>query len=209
MIAATTFDLSSGALCLDFTNTLEGRLDPVPSERLSNYHDLVGFGLQAGLFSEAEAEHLHALATRRPFEAAGVHASALALREAIFRIMAAIADGERPDPDELASLQDAVSEAFQHGRLIPSDDGFSWDWDERPPSLDRVLWPVAYSALDLLTNGELDRLRKCAADDCAWLFFDTSRNRSRKWCDMKTCGNRAKVARFRERHEHDHEGNDA
>jgi predicted RNA-binding Zn ribbon-like protein len=45
----------------------------------------------------------------------------------------------------------------------------------------------------------LERVRECANHDCGWLFLDLSRNRSRKWCDMSSCGNRAKVRRFRER----------
>lgn len=204
-----TFDLSSGALCLDFANTLGDRLEPVPDERLGSFQDLVAFGRQAGLISDDEAGQLLEMAARRPFEAAGAHAAALALREEIFRVTAALADGVQPDPDDVASLQTAISEALRNGRLVPGEEGFTWSWDGSPLTLDRLRWPVAYSALELLTHGDLDRLRKCAADDCDWLFIDTSRNRSRKWCDMKTCGNRAKVARFRERHEHGHEGNDA
>jgi len=47
--------------------------------------------------------------------------------------------------------------------------------------------------VDLLTSDRLSAVRECAADDCAWLFLDESRNRSRRWCDMKVCGNRQKA----------------
>ncbi|MCL4370559.1 MAG: CGNR zinc finger domain-containing protein [Chloroflexi bacterium] len=58
-----------------------------------------------------------------------------------------------------------------------------------------MLWPVARSAGELLTSSELGRVRKCAGYPCGRLFLDTSRNQSRRWCDMKSCGNLAKARR--------------
>jgi predicted RNA-binding Zn ribbon-like protein len=73
-----------------------------------------------------------------------------------------------------------------------------WRWAgdaESEPALDRVLWPVARSAAELLTSDDLAAVRECAAPDCRWLFLDRSRNRSRRWCAMATCGNRSKARR--------------
>src|ERR671930_579256 len=68
--------------------------------------------------------------------------------------------------------------------------GFAWVADD-------VLAPVVWSAAELLTSGPLERVRECPGDDtCGWLFLDTSRNGSRRWCDMRTCGNRAKARRY-------------
>lgn len=58
-----------------------------------------------------------------------------------------------------------------------------------------MLWPVARSAAELLTSPDAQRVRECALRSCSWLFVDRSRNRRRRWCDMKTCGNRAKARR--------------
>ncbi len=66
-------------------------------------------------------------------------------------------------------------------------------------ALGRAMWPLARSAVELLTSPALERLKLCEADDCGWLFVDASRNRSRRWCDMSGCGNLAKVRRFRAR----------
>ena len=62
-----------------------------------------------------------------------------------------------------------------------------------------VLWPIVQSAADLLTTESLDRVRLCKAEDCGCLFVDASKNRSRRWCAMSDCGNRAKVRRHRQR----------
>jgi predicted RNA-binding Zn ribbon-like protein len=62
--------------------------------------------------------------------------------------------------------------------------------------LDRMLWPVARSAADTLTSGDLKRVRRCARQGCDWLFVDTSKNRSRRWCSMSMCGSRVKAGRY-------------
>jgi predicted RNA-binding Zn ribbon-like protein len=80
-----------------------------------------------------------------------------------------------------------------------SGSGFTWDWPETD-ELARPLWPIARAASDVLTN-DADRglLRECADGTCAWLFLDHTKNHSRRWCDMATCGSRNKVREFRER----------
>jgi predicted RNA-binding Zn ribbon-like protein len=193
------FSLDAGDLSLDFANTLDGRRDPQPHERLPDYASLLGFARQSGLLDDASIHRLASLAAQRPHEARAVHADALVLREAIFRIAFALANDGAPDRDDLHVVERAVAEALSHGGLIRSGDGFDWSWGAGGPELERPIWPVAYAAFTLLTREDLTRLRVCAAADCDWLFFDTSRNRSRKWCDMTTCGNRAKVARYRGR----------
>jgi len=65
--------------------------------------------------------------------------------------------------------------------------------------LSSVLWPVARAAADLLLSDEISHLRMCGADDCAWLFLDKTKNQRRRWCDMKTCGNRVKARRHYQR----------
>jgi predicted RNA-binding Zn ribbon-like protein len=60
-----------------------------------------------------------------------------------------------------------------------------------------LLIPVIESAADALVNGELERVRRCADPRCSRVFFDGSRNGKRRWCEMATCGNRAKAARHR------------
>lgn len=188
-------------LALDFANTLDGRRDPVPSEGLASYGDLVEFTRQSVAISNETADGLIDLGGRRPLDAAATLAKAIALRETIFRVMEAVIAERDPDPVDLAALNATLAEALPHGRLVRADGGFTWRWQEVPGALDQVLWPVALSALEILTGGELGRLRECAADDCGWLFIDTTRNHSRIWCSMKSCGNRAKVARYRTRHD--------
>jgi len=73
---------------------------------------------------------------------------------------------------------------------------FVWAWRRSPrPDLNRVLWLVVWTAAELLTSSEIERIRRCAGSGCAWLFIDRSKNQTRRWCDMSVCGNRIKARR--------------
>ncbi len=197
--AASTFDLSGGRLCLDFANTLSKRLTSHPRELLASYGDLVAWSRQAGLVTEREAGVLIREAKRRRADAAAVLERGVALREAIYRIFSAVA-GECPaGRGDLATLNAALAEVLPLLGIVPKGDGFGWGWTGDGQRLDRMLWPVTRSAADLLTSAERAAVRECDAQTCAWLFMDRSRNRSRRWCDMKACGNRAKARRHYER----------
>ncbi len=193
------FDLSGGRLCLDFVNTVSNSRAH-PKERLNSYLDLVSWGRQAGVLSEREAKHLGLAAKRRPAEAAGVLAEATRFREALFRIFQAGAEDRPPDTGDLEVLNAALRAAHGHLRLEVGASGIEWGWVDGADALDRMLWPAARSAVDLLTSPDRHRVHLCESPTCDWLFIDTSRNHSRRWCDMKGCGNRAKARRYYERH---------
>ena len=204
--AASTFDLSGGRLCLDFANTLSKRLTSHPRELLVSYGDLVAWSRQAGVVTGPEAQGLIRKARRRPADAGAVLERAIALREAIYRIFSAVA-AERPAARaDLATVNAALAEASALLGIVPKGDGFAWEWTTNEKNLDRMLWPVTRSAADLLTSTERAAVRECEAETCAWLFMDRSRNRSRRWCDMKACGNRAKARRYYERKRGIHKG---
>ena len=187
--------LLGGRLCLDFANTVDERTGEHPQEWLTSYADLVAWSEHAGIVTESEAHHLRDLGARHPTAASAVLEQAIVLREAIYRIFCATADERPPEADDVATLNDALSEALSRLRVTLTVDGFNWQWALSRDALDRMLWPVTRSAAELLTSGELSRVRMCAGDDCGWLFFDTSKNRSRRWCSMEDCGNRAKARR--------------
>ena len=193
--AAPRFEFSGGTLALDFTNTVDNR--PVESRKdlLRDYADLVAWGAQAGVVTRAEGRTLEAALGRRRPEAARVMARAVALREALYRAFSALAAGRQVDGADLSLIEGELRVAGAHARLAREGARFAWGWDTGPGALDRMIWPVARDAAELLLSGRLPRLRECGADDCGWLFLDESKNRSRVWCNMRVCGNRAKAKR--------------
>jgi predicted RNA-binding Zn ribbon-like protein len=192
---AGTLDLLGGRTSLEFANTVDWHASDEPIEYLTSYEALVAWGQHVGILDGRQAERLLAEARRRPAEADAVHGRAVALREAIYRIFAAISAGLAAEDDDLALLNAELARAMAHEQIVPSGEGYTWDWVEEEDALDCVLWPVVRDAADLLTSEDLARVGQCADDRCGWLFFDTSRNRSRRWCSMEDCGNRAKARR--------------
>jgi predicted RNA-binding Zn ribbon-like protein len=196
-----TFDLSGGRLCLDFANTLGGKRESQPVERLSSYGDLVAFGYQAGILSARRARALIAQAESHPKMAAQVLRRARELREAIYQIWIAQLRNARPAERSMNVLNSALREALVHQRLVREGERLVLSWSDED-SLDSLLWPVAKSAADLLTSDEAALVRQCeefSESECAWLFIDETRNRSRRWCSMASCGNRAKARRHYQR----------
>jgi len=193
---AETFDLDAGALSLDFANTVEWHASDQPDEYLNSYADLIAWAEAAEIVSEDRADQLRQLAEKRPEEAGVVFDRAIQLRETIYRIFADYSGQGGFHADDLALLNEALSESMSHLQVAASAEGFAWGWVDSRPRLDEVLWPVVRSAAELLTSERLDRVSECADDrGCGYLFIDTSRNRSRRWCSMESCGNRAKAQR--------------
>src|SRR5262245_31944333 len=195
--APYAFDLSGGRLALDFANTVSNRGSDAPEDHLRAYADFAAWAGQAGAAAASVARELTRRASAHPAAAREALARAVALREALYRMFAAAAARRKPRPADLALLNEWLPAAFARARLSPADGGFALAVDAAGDDLLSPLAPVVKSAVDLLTSPDLDRVRTCAADTCEWLFIDTTKNRTRRWCDMKVCGNRAKVRRFR------------
>jgi predicted RNA-binding Zn ribbon-like protein len=202
------YEFSGGRLCLDFVNTVSGDRAGQPKERVAAYADLVGWARQAEIVDDAGARRLLAEARRRPDDAEAVKREALALREALYRIFTAIADGGEAPADDLALLSSHLARALAHRRLVRGGGPAccALAWSDPPGALDAPLWRVAASAAELLTSGpDLARVRVCGLHDtheCSWVFMDNTRARTRRWCSMKDCGNKAKARRHYERARH-------
>jgi predicted RNA-binding Zn ribbon-like protein len=208
---AARMNLVGGRLCLDFVNTVggwnpdpaRGKNDPFAAvaraDKLNDYFDLLAWSLHTGLLGANEAQALAREAGRREKEAAATLGRAVALRGAIYRICAAVIHGARPRASDLDLLNQELNVAHGRVRLGVGEANFVWEWTDTKNALDRMLWHIADSAAEMLTTDDLTRLRGCPSEDCGWLFLDISKNSRRQWCDMQTCGNLAKVRRFRQR----------
>jgi predicted RNA-binding Zn ribbon-like protein len=196
-VSIMKFQILAGALCLDFINTLDNR--PVPERRrelLGSYDDLLEWASQAGAIDPALRSALIGEARVHPAEARAVLASATDLRETLCRMIEGRLAGKRITEADRRSFSDALGAALSRQLLQPTRTGFRLEWMREPLRLDAVLWPIAKSAGDLFVSADLDRVRECGEDTCRWMFVDRSKNHSRRWCDMKVCGNRTKVRKF-------------
>ena len=195
----TPMKFIAGHPALDFVNTVGGWSAERPLEdKLETISDLIRWAELARLLSATDAVTSARLARHHARQAGKVLGRARALRRVLHRIFLCVLENRKPRPADVQFLQAELRIARQHQRLAATRGGFLWTWDERPV-LDTILWRISQSAADLLTSHDLGRLRRCAGENCGWLFLDTTRNHSRHWCDMQDCGNLAKVRRFRAR----------
>jgi predicted RNA-binding Zn ribbon-like protein len=183
-----------GNLALDFVNTTEFRGTDHCVEALHTYAHVLVFCLRNDLFSAHEGETLAEVAAHRHSEAEAAFQAALDLREALYRIFVAMIEAEKPAAHDLNRLNDALITGER--RIVSDDQGFAWTWAQRP-NLSRILAPIALAAAELLTSMQLQQVRQCP--NCGWLFVDTSRNHSRRWCSMDFCGSQVKSRRQYER----------
>ena len=195
------FGFRGGVPCLDFVNTLAWRLTDHPAEYLGSYGDLLAWGRQAGLLAPDETGVLSGWAATHPEEARATLSRAVALREAVHRVLAAAIAGEPQDEGALegamSTLNRELSVALSRLRVAPAaGDAYVWAWERGGGLLQRPLWPVARSAAELLTSAKLDRVKVCGGEGCGWMFLDESRNASRKWCESRDCGNRERVRQY-------------
>lgn len=192
-VAPTVF--VGGRLCLDFCNTREVPEVAAP-DALATYDALVRWSLRRGSVTREEADRLLRQGARAATEAIGVRGRARSLRDALFEIFSAIAGARAVEARALQVLNEELASAMARSQIVPTDDGsYTWLWSHGGRALDAMLWPVTRSAGDLLTGGPLEAIRVCASPHCDHLFMDMSHNQRRRWCDMRTCGNRAKARR--------------
>lgn len=193
--------LLGGALCLDYVNTVEWRGDADdPQDRLTSYAELPRWAAAVGSITAAEARRVEREASNRPGAAAAVLRDAVALREALARLLTRT---EFRQVEDLALVNATLARAPARTQIVEEEAGFVWRHGRGGDAMEQPLWPVLWDAADLLTSDRLDRVRRCGDKRCGWLFLDLSRNRSRRWCAMETCGNRAKARRHYARHKTD------
>ena len=184
-------------LCLSFANTAEWHASEHPKEKLETYPDLVKWASISGILSKKEAQELIRKAEKDPSRAKAVLKHAIELRESLYRIFSEVAKGNLPAEMDMAVINRNLSRSMARSRLVHTKDGFTWSTSSRKGEMDAMLDPIVRSAVELLTSDSLERVKECADDrGCGYLFLDKSRNRSRRWCDMTDCGNRAKARRF-------------
>ncbi len=189
----------AGALCVAFVNTA-GVREQNRQLGFGNYRELLVWGQQADLLSPLEAKCLSRRAAERPKEAAAILTRAVELRSRLFRLFLATGRRDPPPPDDFAAVNEALARALPALRMVPADGGVQWGWAGDENALDRMLWPVLLSAAELMiaARGQ-PHVRQCMFKGCLLFFVDRGPRGQRRWCDMRTCGNRAKSRRYYKR----------
>ncbi len=193
---AGSLTLIGGELALDFANTSSGRGSSNHKDHLQRPSDVALWAAHVRLLHPDDAVWLAAAVETDATLGAVLLRKALALRNDVYELGAAVAAGRPALPEHIESLTKSHTHALARARLTPIGGNFTWTWSPRGAPVDAVLGPISLSALTLLQQADLTRVKQCRGNGCGWLFFDTTKNQSRRWCEMKVCGNRAKQKRF-------------
>jgi predicted RNA-binding Zn ribbon-like protein len=135
-------------------------------EELHGIGDLLQWATKAGVLSSADSSRLLKLYGRNGRQAAADLARAVKVRDLLRSIF-----------------------TRAHAGTVGTE------WDSAAEGLPKLLFPVLADAANLLASDRRERIRECASAECTMLFVDESRNSSRRWCDMNSCGNRMKARR--------------
>ena len=128
-----------------------------------------------------------------------VLASTVELREALAAVLYSRIDGTKPPAGQLQILEQQFHAAAQHRLLLAGESHLEWSWSGLERRAEIPLWMLAQAAADLLVSTDAEHIKDCGDPTCRWLFLDLSKNHTRRWCDMKTCGNRMKARRHHAR----------
>src|SRR6266853_4167868 len=196
---AETFRCPGGALCLDFCNSGQSARGPSGPEWIASFPDLIDWLEAAQALAAGQAARLRRAGAASPRAAAQVWGRAIKFREALFRVLNAKAEGGAVAREDLSNIEAEHARAVSFARLSRTGEAYAWSLDPSTSALEAAMQPLVESAVSLLTSAKLERLGRCGRSTCTWLFIDETRNHSRRWCEMASCGNVLKVRRHREK----------
>jgi predicted RNA-binding Zn ribbon-like protein len=191
------FKLHAGHPALELVNTLDLRFSAQMVDLIPTYKDLLRFATQLELLTAEQARKLGRSVDAK--EAQRVLTSTVELREALATVFYNRMEGGKPSAAQIQILEQHFHAAALHRRLLAGDAHLEWSWSgvERQPQI--PLWMLAQTASDLLVSNDAELVKDCGDPTCRWLFLDVSKNHTRRWCDMATCGNRMKARRHHAR----------
>jgi predicted RNA-binding Zn ribbon-like protein len=196
---AGVLPLIGSELAFDFTNTSSGRGGPRHIDHLRTPEHLLMWARHAKMLTPRDGGYLAKRVAANAALGAQLLDRALTLREVIYAIGIACARGRRPRSEHVDALAHVHAAAILKARLSPCEANFAWVWRPEEGVIEAILGPIALSALTMLSQADLTRVKQCGGEHCGWLFFDTTKNKRRRWCEMEVCGNRAKQKAHRAR----------
>jgi predicted RNA-binding Zn ribbon-like protein len=190
------FKFVGGRVALDLLNTADWPASGPALDRLASYDRLLEWAEEVGVLSAASSARLLKRAAADPSAAEAALERARELRTSLHRSVVAVVSGKGV-ATTLDRLTPFLREPLAHLVLEPARGGRSIraGWFGLEDSLDGPMWPVVWDAVQLFLSPEAERLRVCGGEDCGWVYVDHSRNGLRRWCEMETCGTRAKNRR--------------
>ncbi len=191
MDAWETDDFIGGKLCLDFANTLELFDDGKIKDKIPNIDRFAGWlEFAQNLESDDVRWSLSPKITEKTV--AGAFPDIQRFRKSLYEVFHAQADCQTPPQSALSEIYASLARSTLGVEPMASNGPGE---EVIITGAEGLVYPIARSAVELLLNDSYCPVKECDADDCHWVFLDSCKSKRRRWCDMKTCGNRAKARR--------------
>lgn len=192
----TDLEIVTDVLCLNFINTADWHATDHPSEYLERPEDFVLWCFHVGLINRVQVEILRNKVFLDLNRWKSFLTRVIRLREILYRIFFLWVKKRTVDKSDLTSFNSFFTGSMRYARIQKNPEGFIITFPEPEIDFRHLLHPIVQSTLNLLTSEKLNLIKQCADPMCGWFFIDSSKNRSRRWCSMKDCGNRTKARRF-------------
>lgn len=190
-----TYKLVGGQSSLDLINTLAWPGTAREHDWFEPPTNVTLWAVEVGLIDEHTRRRLHATVSRAANGWKPQVAAVRRIRDILRQVIAPVARGQAPSRRSIDELNRLLGSACSRRHL--DRDTLDWSWSE-PGTLEALMAPVVWNGGHVLSSIDPERLGHCPS--CGWLFHDTTRNRSRRWCDMGDCGSRDKALRYYHRH---------
>ena len=189
-----TLLLDGGCHCFNFINTVHSRTEELSYDYLQTYDDLLKWSEKVKLLPNERIKRLKVLARKNEKAAEKKLVDIKNKRELLFNIFSSIINKDKFDNSLVEEFNNTLSQALSNLAFEFNSGEINLSWKKSDVDLMEPLWVIFKNAFDILTSISQKRLKACKS--CGWLFLDNSKNNSRTWCNMQTCGSIDKSKRY-------------
>lgn len=189
-----TVPLDGGCICFDFVNTIHSRVDKETYDYIDTYNSLIEWMERLQLLPTDKLENLKRL-VRKDEDAAQVALEQIKeKREMLYNFFSSVIHKKSPAGELIKSFNKSLSDALSLLTFGYKKNELVLEWSDAEVNFYDPLKIIFKDAFDIITTIPQNRLKECKS--CGWLFIDKSKNISRTWCNMQTCGSIEKAKRY-------------
>ena len=186
--------LDGGCYCFDFTNTVHSRTEEDTYDYINSYTDIIDWSERVKLLPYKRLKKLKEYAEGHKKEAERTLDEILKNRELLYEVFASVTRNKNPEGSILGQFNESLSDSLSKLRFHINKRNITVAWEENTLDLMEPLWVIYKNAFDIITSTPVNRIKECKS--CGWLFLDKSKNNSRTWCNMQSCGSIVKSKRY-------------
>ena len=189
-----TLPLDGGCVCFDFVNTVHSRVENDRHDYINSYLEFIEWMGKLRLLPSERLTKLKKIAKNKNRSAEKAIEEIRQKRELLYNFFSPVIKNKTPDRTSISNFNKGLSSSLSSLVFNYSKGKLVLGWNEKEPDLYEPLNIIFKDAFDIIMNIPQNRFKECKA--CGWLFIDKSKNNSRTWCSMQTCGSIEKSKRY-------------